>query len=769
MTQREPTRIRPLQAKALDRRSIATSHPFGAGLPGAGLPGAGLPGAGLPEAGLPEAGAPGRGRGLEQRLRNLSEIGQVLGRDVPTDRVLPTVAAIVERELPLRAMVLVTGARRGARSVVWSRRDTGARELRVARSHALRWSSYLAGAATWSATDLWDAGPDRPRLARAARRMRGVVETALTMPVGAADGAVLGALLLETADGLGEDDLVFLQQVATLFATAIERERARAAPIVAPEGDAADLAPAIDGAVEGVVTVDVHGRVNFVSSAARHLLGCPTEVVLGRDVHELLTFVDDGRGSSASPVTELLAGGRSSGESVARARARAAGPLDVSVVPLLSSARATTGAVLVLRDAEIARRSERTQRSLALSATALVTSLDPDETLEAIGRLPVPALADVCSIDRIADDGSVESRPAIVTHDLERAASWTIVRRGASADWESPQRQVLRRGETLFCSDVHDTVVTCGGARGVRAATDVPIASMVVVPLKARGRLLGAMTFAMTDSGRRFAPSDLRDLEEVAQRAAHALENASLFKREQMAARSREDILAVVSHDLRNPLGVVIGGAALLLEMPTGDERRRRLVQAIQRAAQRMRRLIGDLLDASCLDGGRLSMEIARQPADQLVHDAVEMVSHPPPGGRQLRFVADAEAVAGAAVVCDRDRILQVFSNLIGNAIDFTPDGGTIRIGARREGDDVVFYVADTGPGIAPEHLPHVFERFWQLRRAPGPRKGLGLGLPIAQGIVETHGGRIWAESVEGTGSTFYFSLHAVLTTPRGA
>jgi PAS domain S-box-containing protein len=235
------------------------------------------------------------------------------------------------------------------------------------------------------------------------------------------------------------------------------------------------------------------------------------------------------------------------------------------------------------------------------------------------------------------------------------------------------------------------------------------------------------------------------------------LDNVRLMAEAQEALRAREDLLAIVSHDLRNPLGVVLASTALLLKSnlpPDKQERARRQVEAIQRAGNRMNRLIRDLLDFASIQAGRLSVSKQPQDVGAMVSEVLE-VTEPLAAAKSQRLVADV--APELAIRCDHDRVIQLFSNLVGNAVKFTPEGGTITVHATREGEVVRFLVEDTGPGIPAEELPHVFDRYYQAQRKN--RDGIGLGLSIARGIVEAHGGRIWVESEDGKGSRFFFTL----------
>jgi signal transduction histidine kinase len=235
-----------------------------------------------------------------------------------------------------------------------------------------------------------------------------------------------------------------------------------------------------------------------------------------------------------------------------------------------------------------------------------------------------------------------------------------------------------------------------------------------------------------------------------------ALERERDARRQAEAAvRARDDILSIVSHDLRNPLGT-IAMATALLELDIGPERRRAQVEVVRRSVKRMERLIQDLLDVDQIESGRLRVSPAPV-------DAATLLDEAKPG---MQLLASEKGLAidfertdePLTVRADAARVGQVIANLVGNAVKFTPAGGRVVVRLARAGETARFCVSDTGPGIAQSDLPHLFDRFWQARDRPR-RGGVGLGLAIAKGIVEAHGGRIEVESEPGAGSTFCFTI----------
>ncbi len=231
-----------------------------------------------------------------------------------------------------------------------------------------------------------------------------------------------------------------------------------------------------------------------------------------------------------------------------------------------------------------------------------------------------------------------------------------------------------------------------------------------------------------------------------------------LRKAAEELARAREQVLAVVAHDLRNPLSAILG-AASLLEDPRQDPREaREVLGLVRRAVDRMNRLIGDLLDITRLEAGRLVLEQEPVAVTDLLAQTRESWETTA-ASRELSLEV-GPAPEGLTVFADRSRILQVLDNLVGNAVKFSEAGGRITVRATRSdatSTEVRFSVSDTGPGIPPEVVKELFQRFWQANAAD--RRGIGLGLAICKGIVDAHGGRIWCESQVGHGARFTFTL----------
>lgn len=413
-----------------------------------------------------------------------------------------------------------------------------------------------------------------------------------------------------------------------------------------------------------------------------------------------------------------------------------------------------------------AEAGEKRYAFLAEVSALLDASLDYTTSFQKLARMVIPSLADYCLIDEAEPDGGLRRIARAHVDSEKEKILYTDTYHPPVSEEEDlsrhPVLRVIRTGIPLLVTDFTREMV------GVIAHDDdhrsrlavLDLRSYIIAPLAARGRVLGAITLAAAgESGRRYRAPDVALAEEVARRAALAIDNARLYTLAQQAIRAREAVLAVVSHDLRNPLASILLNATMLLDMtpdgalePWMQENLRQIVGSVEQT----NRLITDLLDVSRMEAnGGIALDRSPVDARPLVAVAVRMLQ-PLAAAREVELVADAAEPLPAFL--DPDRIVQVLSNLIGNAVKFTEPGGRVRVSARREGAEHRFEVSDTGIGIAEEHRDQVFDRYRQVGR---DRRGVGLGLPIARGIVEAHGGKIWLESEVGCGTTVHFTVPA--------
>jgi len=397
---------------------------------------------------------------------------------------------------------------------------------------------------------------------------------------------------------------------------------------------------------------------------------------------------------------------------------------------------------------EAAEREELRAAFIASAGQELTASLDFHQTVNTLARIIVPNLAEVCAIDLLEPDGSLR-RAAAAHGDPERA------------------RQLSEAADTVM-EEVPEALVRVMSERAARVigATSPLLRylgdedeqrSMMAIPLVSRGQVLGVITAASAPA-KVFTREDALLGAELARHGSLAIDNARLYEESQQAVRAREEVLAIVSHDLRNPLNAITLAASLLQMSESLSTDDREQLEILDISAKRMRRLIDDLLDVTRLEGGkRLPIDPARVDVRELMEETHELFkAQAATASITLQFHVDDDV---PPVFADRHRVLQVLSNLIGNALKFTPPDGMISYAAEHRRGEVLVTVTDTGPGIPPEHLPHVFTTHWQAQRTE--RLGVGLGLPIAKGIVEAHGGKIWVETRPNAGAKFSFTLPA--------
>jgi PAS domain S-box-containing protein len=422
----------------------------------------------------------------------------------------------------------------------------------------------------------------------------------------------------------------------------------------------------------------------------------------------------------------------------------------------------------LLQQAQAARAAtERVHKQVQLLVEAsdlLAASLDPVHTLRQLADFAVPRLADFCMT--YLSDGPLVRRVGLSHRRADKLGflqALHAVSELSLAD-ETGAGAVIRTGQPVLMPELSDELLCSFAHNGQHLAAIRSLAprSTMIVPLTTRGRSIGAIAFSLTeDSERRYGSDDLRFAIDLANRVALLVDNARLYSEAQQAVRTRDDIMAVVSHDLRNPLSTIAMTCGLL-ELDPGPELRAQAQRSIGRATKQMDRLIQDLLDVSRIDSGGLSMQLTTVEVAALIDEAYAMAL---PLAQDRRVQLERRVAEGTHFVDgDRDRLLQVLGNLIGNALKFVPAGGKISIGAQDAYGQTRIWVSDTGPGISPESLPKVFDRFWQADRQGG--HGAGLGLTIAKSIIEAHGGQIGVQSREGGGSTFFCWLQSRASRP---
>jgi PAS domain S-box-containing protein len=418
--------------------------------------------------------------------------------------------------------------------------------------------------------------------------------------------------------------------------------------------------------------------------------------------------------------------------------------------------------VLLAREHEARTAAETAERRMTFLAEAseiLHSSLAVEETFDALLRLIVPEVAICCVVDVVDATGHIR-RAHVVHGDPAKQALADRLGRYPKQQTRYLSRRAITEGQAELLAAVDDDLLRsfAEDADHLAILRGLGFSSLIIVPLGARERVLGALLLGRGAGQPPFTEADLHLAKGLALRAATALDNARLYGDARRAIRARDDVLGVVSHDLRTPLSVIAMCATSLLgEQALAGEGSRDALTTLQRATQWAQRLIQDLLDVSAIEAGGLSLTRSREDPVVLVMLAVQLNGELA-AERRVSLVADLPDHLPPIAV-DADRIVQALNNLIGNALKFTPSGGVVRIGAADGGDHVRLFVTDSGPGVPAEDAPHVFDRFWTARRTARAR-GTGMGLAIVRGIADAHGGRAWLEPpVAGSGATFNIAL----------
>ena len=406
--------------------------------------------------------------------------------------------------------------------------------------------------------------------------------------------------------------------------------------------------------------------------------------------------------------------------------------------------------------------AEDNVRFLAEASELLASSLDYETTLRNLADLAVRAIADWCTVDICNPDGVGYRRLAVAHVDPAKVEfAHEFRRRYPPPPERDTVARVIHTGKAEWMAEIPRELIeqSAQDEEHARMMKEIGLRSFIIVPLTAHGRVLGALSLVTTpESGRRLGEADVRLAEELARRAGVAIENARLFSAANAANRAKDEFLATLSHELRTPMTAVLGWARMM-KMGLNGEETAEAIDAIEKSATVQMQLIEDILDMSRIMAGKMSIEPGAVDLRTVTEAALTTV-RPTATTKGIEIVT-SYAPQLAPVLGDGNRLHQVVWNLLTNAIKFTSRGGTIFVRIACDEHVVTVTVHDTGSGIDPEFLPHVFERFRQqdssTTRAHG---GIGIGLAIARYLVELHGGTIIAESEgAGRGATFRVEL----------
>lgn len=535
---------------------------------------------------------------------------------------------------------------------------------------------------------------------------------------------------------------------------------------------------AVIGAMaDGVMLVDEEGRTVFINPAGQKMIGTETGVPIFRHAEVYGLRAENGEPLDARelPAAQALATSRAVNDvTMTIIRADSEMAVSMSAVPLIEDRR-VTGAVVTFRDIterrrleeEMAQQAQRAQ-TLADAGAFFTSNIDPVWVTQAIAERTAEVLGDWAAVI-LKGSESKELRVAALYHrDMASLGlAWSYIYRQPLTVGEGIIGQVVATGYPSLTANVgapqRGEEYSVGGAI---SATPMTLASLLILPLRTRREMLGALIIAANDPERAMTDENLPLAELLAERAALAIENAKLYTEQVDARRKVEDLsrlkdefLSIASHELRTPVTSIKGYTQLAKtliregDLNTSEE----YLEIALDQIDRMSRLILELLDVSRIETGRL--EIRREPINwaNFVRDVVH---HHHTSFNDRRFHLSVPERTDRIVNGDRDRLEQVLGNLLENAVKYSPEGSEIYVMVENRAESVVTAICDRGIGIPADEIQQVFERFHRGRQVSSTNYGgLGLGLYITKQIIERHGGSIWVESKEGAGTTFFFSL----------
>jgi PAS domain S-box-containing protein len=491
---------------------------------------------------------------------------------------------------------------------------------------------------------------------------------------------------------------------------------------------------------DGVIATDAAGRVRFLNAAAQRLTGWRAADAAGRPVGELLPLFDERDGRTVeNPLDQALrrrSAAAAGGELALRGRDGSVHPVDINAAPIVDAAEGVSGAVLVLREAAMQRQAERAmreayteldQRVMRRTAALERASAALRERNALLNAITTSTPDLICAKDR--QGRALMANPAWIE---------AMGRAEEAAGLDDKERLVLEAGEPMIIEETinENTYLT----------TQAPLRDE-------QGRIIGVIGVATDITERKKAQRELEKLVVAEQRLRAEAERAN---------RAKDEFLAIVSHELRSPLNALRGWSHLMsTSRPLEPQLVERAAKAIKRNVDHQTRLIDDLLDTSRIVSGKLNIERRVVNLAEIVNAALE-AARPGAAAKQieLRFTPGD---AGIMVVGDAGRLQQLVSNLLSNAVKFTPERGGVHVSLLKSGERVQVVVRDNGLGIAPEFLPHVFDRFTQADTTSARRAGgLGIGLALVRHIALLHGGQVRADSPGlGKGATFTVDLPA--------
>ena len=514
------------------------------------------------------------------------------------------------------------------------------------------------------------------------------------------------------------------------------------------------LAAIVESTDDAIIGLDLEGAIRAWNRAAEQMYGYAVDEAVGKPI--TITLPPERQQEEAGFLDRIKRGERIAGlETVRCRRGGACFPVSLTISPIYDEHGAVVGASKIARDITEPKRALERAAFLTEASAVLAGSLEYETTLKAVANLAVPTIADWCAVDILAEDDTLERVAVAHVDPAKLELTRTIRARYEDANAPFSPRYVVRTGTPALVKEISDRSL------GLR--------SYIVVPLMAHGRPLGALTFATAQSGRLYTEDDFRFAQELAFRVALAVENARAYQEARTANQLKDEFLATLSHELRTPLNAILGYTRLLQSGMIGPEKQSQALVTVERNATALTQIVEDILDVSRIISGKIRLNIQPVDVSDVVKNAVETMT-PAADAKQIRVQTILDSGAGP-ISGDPDRLQQVVWNLVSNAVKFTPKQGIVQVRVERINSHVEIVVSDTGIGIAPDFLPHIFERFRQEDSGPTrAHGGIGLGLAIVRHLVELHGGTIHvASGGKDQGTTFRVRLPLMIVHPEPA
>ena len=636
--------------------------------------------------------------------------------------------------------------------------DDANRAVTVERGAGIPGRAWATASALWI-PDVQDVR-DLPRAELLARRH---LHAALAFPL--IDAARVVGVMEFFSTEIRYPDKELLQMAHVIGSQAGQFLERRRAELAVRESEARTRA-VIDTAIDCVISFDTSGRITDWNPAAARTFGWSPAHAVGQEMATLILPAAVREVFGAGLKEHLETGAtRFLGRRIELRGLRSDGtefPVELTITRVpVAGPPAFTG---YWRDISDRKRAEEMQRFLIEASRVLASTLDGDQALTELTRIVVPTLADWCVVDVIDESDSERLHRVAVAH-VDRAKADRVrqisARNPLSLDAPSGPGRVARTGEAelvpLVSPETAGREVTNAEQR--RPMEEMAPVSYVSVPIQARDHMIGVLTLVSAESRRRYGEEELALAQEIARRAAMAVDNARLYETALVASRAKSDFLAVMSHELRTPLNAIIGYAELLLMgVPTAiPSQTHGHVQRIRTASRHLLEIVEEILTFSRMEAGREG--VARGPADAvaLARDAIVLIE-PMAREKGLDFVTRVPNHA-IAMETDAGKVRQILLNLLSNAVKFTEHGRVELTLSERDGG-VVFVVEDTGIGISPDNYERVFEPFWQVQQSATRQVGgTGLGLSVARRLSRLLGGDLALDSTPGQGTRFTVTL----------